>query len=418
MFNEFFKEMDVSITPKKANISGRWVFDGQVNRTQMGTDRGPVTTVQEEEKQTTQDQVPDQPDQDQHNQDLTRIGGMPNQNSQDQETPRAPAPSVPVPESTDPLQYSQVELPGNTTVEDIIQILDDHIAQSVNNEKPPSETDPLEQEEQESESKLEKEGIVNVSDSSESDNDEITVNPTKIETGPETGEQTGDSNTQEHNNNHDERKTITQRPSSWKSKTPTTTTTPGTNYVPGTWQFVGVGGLAEIHHFLINLPMGTIADAAPLHRVTSYLTFDTIETRDRIWKAAKAVKQNTNYFSGNKEYYYFTEIAKRTKPRRQNHTEDEHQEMGEEAENTQEEKRAIKPKNRSGEKSATAPAAEPPSAADDLSTLVRDVSSMVPVSKIDKTQERNQVGQNFLESTRLDDENAVEVCLREDTKTI
>jgi hypothetical protein len=86
MFNKFFKEMDVSITPKKANISGRWVFDGQVNRTQMGTDRGPVTTFQEEEKQTTQDQVPDQPDQDQHNQDLTRIGGMPKQNSQDQET--------------------------------------------------------------------------------------------------------------------------------------------------------------------------------------------------------------------------------------------------------------------------------------------------------------------------------------------
>ena len=45
--------------------------------------------------------------------------------------------------------------------------------------------------------------------------------------------------------------------------------------------------------------------------------------------------------------------------------------------------------------------------ADDLSTLVRDISSMVPVSNIDKTQTRHQVEQNFFESTRLDDENAV-----------
>ena len=43
------------------------------------------------------------------------------------------------------------------------------------------------------------------------------------------------------------------------------------------------------------------------------------------------------------------------------------------------------------------------SAADDLSTLVKDISSVVPVSKIDTMQTRNPVGQSFLESTRRDE---------------
>ena len=112
MFNEFFKEMDVSITPKKANIAGKWIFDGHVNRTQMDTDRGPVTTDQEEEKPTVQGQVP--------NQDLTRIGGKPNPNDQGQEEPKVSVSSDLVPASTDPAQNAQVKLPGNTTMEDII----------------------------------------------------------------------------------------------------------------------------------------------------------------------------------------------------------------------------------------------------------------------------------------------------------
>ena len=95
MFNEFFKEMDVSITPKKANIAGKWILDGRVNRTQVDTDRGPVTTDQEE-KPTVQEQVPDQP-----NQDLTRIGGKPNPNDQCQEEPRVSVSSYPVPASTE-----------------------------------------------------------------------------------------------------------------------------------------------------------------------------------------------------------------------------------------------------------------------------------------------------------------------------
>ena len=114
-------------------------------------DREPVT-MDQAEKPIVNDQVPNQP-----NQDLTRIGGRPNIHDQCQEEPRVPASTDPVPASTDPVYNKPVQLPGNTTMEDIIQILDDHIALSENTEKPPSETDPLEellileQEEQESE---------------------------------------------------------------------------------------------------------------------------------------------------------------------------------------------------------------------------------------------------------------------------
>ena len=66
MFNEFFRELNVSITPKEANIAGKWIFDGRVNRTQMITDQEPVTSDQDQ----VVDQVP--------NQDLIRIGGKSN----------------------------------------------------------------------------------------------------------------------------------------------------------------------------------------------------------------------------------------------------------------------------------------------------------------------------------------------------
>ena len=150
-FNDLFKEMDVSITPKTGKIAGKWIFDGQENRMPVTADREPVT-MDQAEKPIVNDQVPNQP-----NQDLTRIGGRPNIHDQCQEEPRVPASTDPVPASTDLVYNKPVQLPGNTTMEDIIQILDDHIALSENTEKPPSETDPLEellileQEEQESE---------------------------------------------------------------------------------------------------------------------------------------------------------------------------------------------------------------------------------------------------------------------------
>ena len=180
-------------------------------------------------------------------------------------------------------------------MEDIIQILDDHIARSENvsenSEKPPSETDPLEellaleQEEQESESDLEDEGIVNVVDTSDSDNDEVVVNPTELEAGLEMGERMGDNCPQENNNNQVEQKTVTQKPSSWRPITRTTSQqsllhrVPISFPVPGNllesevslrFIFEALGSLVESDGFPINLPMEAVVDATPLHRVMSY----------------------------------------------------------------------------------------------------------------------------------------------------
>ena len=57
-------------------------------------------------------------------------------------------------------------------------------------------------------------------------------------------------------------------------------------------------------------------------------------------------------------------------------------------------------------------------AADDLSTLVKDISSVVPVSKIDTMQAGNPVGQSFLKSTRREEAETEEECLREETKLV
>ena len=153
------------------------------------------------DKSIANNQVPNEP-----NQDLTRIRGRSNTHDQCQEEPRVPAFTDPA--HNDPVP---VQLPGNTTMEDIIHILEDHIALSPNPEKPPSETDPLEelltfeQEEQESESDSEDEGIVNVVATSESDQDEIiVVDPTEMEADPETGEHNGENAPQENNNNQEE----------------------------------------------------------------------------------------------------------------------------------------------------------------------------------------------------------------------
>ena len=182
----------------------------------------------------------------------------------------------------------------------------------------------------------------------------------------------GYNSPQENNNNQDEQKTDTQKPSSWRNITRTPSQQLLLHRVPITFPVPGnllesedslgfiieaLGSLVESDGFLINLPMGAIVDATPLHRVTSYqarsaviLTFDTTDTRD---------------------------------------------------DSTSEKLRLM----REG-------------SVDDLPTLVRDISTMVPVSNIDKTQARHQGGQNFFESTRLDDENAVEACLREETRLV
>ena len=142
----------------------------------------------------------------------------------------------------------------------------------------------LEQEEQESESELEEEGIVNVVDTSESDNDEVTVNPTEMEADPEIGEHMGDNPPQENNNNQDEQTTTLQMPTSWRNITRTPSQqlllhrVPITFPVPGnllesedSLRFIieALGRLVESTGVLINLPMGANVDATPVQRVMS-----------------------------------------------------------------------------------------------------------------------------------------------------
>ena len=185
------------------------------------------------------------------------------------------------------------------------------------------------------------------------------------------GERMGDNCPQENNNNQVEQKTVTQKPSSWRPIMRTTSQqsllhrVPISFPVPGNllesevslrFIFEALGSLVESDGFPINLPMEAVVDATPLHRVMSYqarsaviLTFDTTDRRDRVWRAARAVKPNAN-FSGRTEYY-FTEIAKHTKMCRQQHSEEEHQGVENDSKNTQEERRAAKSKKRSKEKS-------------------------------------------------------------------
>ena len=478
-FNDFFKEMDVSITPKTGKIAGKWIFDGQENRVPKTMDRA--------DKSTANDQVPNMP-----SQDLTRIGGRPNTHDQCPEEPRVPA-------SPDPVHNEPFQLPGNTTM---VHILEDHIALSPNPEKPPSETDPLEelltleQEERESESESKEEGIVNVLTTSESDQDEITVvNPTEMEADPEIGEQKDENAPQENNNNQEEQKTTLELPANRRfvARTPSRQLllhrVPITFPIPGnlmesndSLRFINeaLGSLVESNGHLINLPTGAVIDATPLHRIKNYqarsaviLTFVAAMTRDRVWKAARVIRPKSDW-SGRTEFY-FTEIAKRTRERHQTHTEDELQDVRNDAIDTQEGRRAAKLKKKCKDKSqavilatklknkysalneeakkrkkkggytydgtneklrlmreglmkegsvkaVSTPTAEATdantTAADDLSTLVKDISSVVPVSKIDTMQAGNPVGQSFLKSTRWEEAETEEECLREETKLV
>ena len=195
---------------------------------------------------------------------------------------------------------------------------------------------------------MEEEGIVNVVATSESDQVEIiVVNPTEMEADPEIGEQNGDKDPQENNNNQEEQKTTLELPANRRfiARTPSQQLllhrVPITFPIPGnlmesedSLRFIkeALESLVESNGQLINLPTDAVIDATPLHRVKSYqarsaviLTFDATGTRDRVWKAARVVRPNSNW-SGRTDFY-FTEIAKRTKVRHQTHTEDELQDM-------------------------------------------------------------------------------------------
>ena len=99
-----------------------------------------------------------------------------------------------------------------------------------------------------------------------------------------------------------------------------------------------VDSLMYIHDALSNLignlPSDVLIDAHPLHQVSSQqaraaviLTFNTKQVRDQVMKA---YRENTATKS--KTQFYFTELPKRLRVRRQPHSEDDQRE---EEENSQ-----------------------------------------------------------------------------------
>ena len=183
-----------------------------------------------------------------------------------------------------------------------------------------------------------------------------------------------------------------------------------------------------------NLPSDVLIDAHPLHQVSSQqaraavvLTFNTELVRNQIMRAYR-----DNTATKSKAYYYFTELPKRLRVRRQTHSEDELQDMRKEAKDSQKEMpkeetknsskavhlatkvknkytllntRANKRKENKGAvftgtkqkrnrpREGTANAASTPittttsdTTAEDLSNLVQEISAIVPCSKIDAPQ--------------------------------
>ena len=179
-----------------------------------------------------------------------------------------------------------------------------------------------------------------------------------------------------------------------------------------------------------DLPGDALVDATPLHQVNSYqakttviLTFDAEQTRDRIMKAVREGSTSSTGSGGTS--FYFTEIPKLTKVNRQTHTEDK---MRNEAGNSQGKKMKNKPtgvvlatklkekyssldeeakkqKKKGGyiydgtkarliemrrdPANVSTPIAKTKDAnakIGDLSNLVQDISSVVPISRIDTLQ--------------------------------
>ena len=81
-----------------------------------------------------------------------------------------------------------------------------------------------------------------------------------------------------------------------------------------------------------DLPSDALIDATPLNRVDSHqartavvLTFDTEKTRNRVLRAIRERRANTAI--PREVNFYFTEMPRRSRARRQTHTEDELQAM-------------------------------------------------------------------------------------------
>ena len=273
-------------------------------------------------------------------------------------------------------------------MEDIIQILDDHIAVLPNPAQAHTERETdsgLEEPvEQESDNGSESQEVDVVATSVTDEEEIIVVDPTTIETYSEADVQiparlTFDKperdvhgqkervapNENENNNNQEEEKAILELPTSRQLSPLPTSKQLLLHQVPITFPVPGnlmesIDSLMYINEALISLvedlPADALVDATPLHRVNSYqartaviLTFDTVVTRNRVLRAFREGK--TNYTcKGGTDFYYFTEIPRRSRVRRQTHTEDELQEMRNEARNSREERPNSKTKTSSKEK--------------------------------------------------------------------
>ena len=387
--------------------------------------------------------------------------------------------------------------PESTDRENIIQMLDDHIAVSPNPAQASTEKEtdsgleePLTHE-QDNKDKGESDtenGVIDVVATSASDTDNqevevvatsssdpeeiIVVDSTNTETFPEAGVQTpisnkGSETMKENNNNQEEEKAILELPTNRQLPSQTPRKQLLLHQVPISFPvpsnlMESMDSLMFIQEALLSLvedlPGDALVDAAPLHRVNSYqdrtaviLTFDAEQTRDRIMKAVREGSTSSSGSGGTR--YYFTEVPKRTKVNRQTHIEDE----------TRNEAGSSKGKKMKSKPTAVVLAAKvkekysaldeeakkrkkkggyvydgtkarliemrrdpgnvstPIAKTSDLSNLVQDISSVVPISRIDTLQAPEPMEpdeQNFHESTRRDDAEAEEECLRDETRLV
>ena len=136
-----------------------------------------------------------------------------------------------------------------------------------------------------------------------------------------------------------------------------------------------------------DLPSDALIDATPLNQVDSHhartavvLTFDTEQTRNRVLRTAR--ERKTDNTIPKEKNFYFTEMPRRSRERHQTHTEDELQEMRNEAMRSREERPTGKAKKSSKDK---------PKAVTLASKVKKKYSHLIATAK----KQREKVGSVF-----------------------
>ena len=324
-FARFFKEYDLTIAPKTGKIAGVWYPDGQkAPEDQVPETTDPSTNGATQDltrKGKGSDTHASQQDLDQQAKQLQILQGMAqSRRAQEESKIVSHEQDEQEPEITDPDPLDRTI----HCVENIIQMLDDHIAVSPNPAQASSEKEtdsgleePLTHEQENKDDSDSENGIIDVvatlaSDTenqeievvatSSSDPDEINiVDPTNTETCPEAGAQTPTSNrgsetTKENNNNQEEEKATLELPTNWQLPSQTPRKQLLLHRVPISFPvpsnlMESMDSLMFIQEALLSLvedlPGDALVDATPLHRVNSYqaktaviLTFDAEQTRE------------------------------------------------------------------------------------------------------------------------------------------